>query len=634
MSRFDLSIIIPVYNEESTLDEILEQINKITERSDINIEVVVVDDGSKDNSQEILKKSKLQNQDRFTFISHKSNRGKGAAVKTGLKHVSGEYVVIQDADLEYEPEDIIRLYNHADTKNLDAVYGSRNLKQDNQRGPFWFYVGGRAVTSVSNFLFNQSLTDEPTCYKLIKREILEDISFSATGFEFCAELTAKLAKRGIKIDEIPISYTPRTKDEGKKIDWLDGVKSIWYFFKIRFTINSCLWLGGLVFLFFLALYGLTWHKAFYAYEKETVQVARDLLQGEYNIKRAGLGSVLLYLPFTAVFELFNLSDLTYLSFVPIIYSALSVSILYFILYHLSTNKYISLITSTVIGTTSFLWPYSVFGIEYATTFYLLLLLLGLVLWRKKKASLWIVGSIFGLLAIARSYGPVFGLPLIIFFLVSLYEQDKAILGLPTVKKIFELLLPAALIFSFALGLKYINLGSFSGAYSLAHEFKIDTLWTGFYGSLFSFGKGILFYSPLLFLVPFCLTDFYHKHRAPFCFILISLMLLLLINNPFKYWSDEMWSTRKLVPVAVLMHIPLISWFSKLIEEKSKSLITSTKMAATAAVIIAGIYIQIIGVAYKPGKQLAALRTSNLDSLKKMRYMPQLSHLNINNQMML
>lgn len=633
MQEIELSIIVPVYNEQETVIKLLQQVDTVISGSKVNAEVIVVDDGSSDGSKQTLKETKFQQKDNFQFIFQDKNRGKGAAVRAGLEFAEGGYVVIQDADLEYAPTDLLELYHHAKSKNLDAVYGSRNLKKNNNKGPFFFYLGGKLITTVSNILFGQSLTDEPTCYKLVKRKLIDQIELNSTGFEFCAELTAKLSQKGVKIEELPISYTPRSKAEGKKIGWSDGLKAIWYFFKIKFATCNKWLLGVYVFLFFLSLYGLTWHKHFYAYEQETAQVALDLLQGDYNIQRAGLGAVLLYLPASVFFELFGLSDITYLSFVPVFYSALSVMIIFFLVYYLAKNKYLSLVTVVAVGLGSVVWPYAIIGVEYATTFYLLLLLLTLILWRKNKASLWLVGVIFGLLAIARSYGPVFGLPVVVYVAIVL-NTERGLFNRQNISKFTELLLPSALIFFSALGLKYISLGTLSGSYSVAHEFQIETWWTGIYGSLFSFGKGIFFYSPLLIFVPFSFSKFYRKYKASSWFILSSFLLLFLINSPFKFWSDETWSSRKLVPVVVLSHLLLVPWFKHILTQQKSDFVIWCKKVVTILCLVVAVYVQVLGISYNLGNQLAVLRKNNLDSLEKMRYIPQFSHLSINSEMFL
>ncbi len=212
-----LSIIIPVYNERKTILEILKRVEKAN-LSDLCVEkeIIIVDDNSTDGTREILKKLKGKN---YKIIYHERNKGKGACIKTALKKVTGDYVIIQDADLEYDPEDYRKILECAMKENAQVVYGSRILNPKNKKSSFIYYLGGRIISFLTNLLYKTKITDEATGYKLFKTELIKSLNLESDGFEFCPEVTAKIAKRKIKIYEVPINYYPRSKKEGKKIKW-------------------------------------------------------------------------------------------------------------------------------------------------------------------------------------------------------------------------------------------------------------------------------------------------------------------------------------------------------------------------------------------------------------------------------
>jgi glycosyltransferase involved in cell wall biosynthesis len=224
-----LSVIIPVYNEAATLQEIIHRVRSIG----LVYEIVVVDDGSADESPAILEK--LQNNGRppLIILRHSQNRGKGAAIRTGLEAVTGDLVLVQDADLEYDPADYPALLAPFKNSSTQVVYGSRNL-QHNPKSTWAFYLGGRLLSWVTNLLYGSRITDEATGYKVIKTDLLREIGLETDGFEFCPEVTAKLLQAGVPIYEVPISYHPRSWVEGKKIQWYDGVIAIWTLLKYRF----------------------------------------------------------------------------------------------------------------------------------------------------------------------------------------------------------------------------------------------------------------------------------------------------------------------------------------------------------------------------------------------------------------
>ena len=222
-----LSIIMPIYNEAKTLEQIVEKVQKVP----VEKEIIMVDDGSSDGTRDVLKK--YNNVQNIKVIYHEKNMGKGSTIRTAIKYISGDVVIIQDADLEYDPADYIKLIEPIRNKETKVIYGSRLLNPENKHSYNRYLLGGKLVTFVTNILFAQKLTDEPTCYKVFNAEFLSSLPLTCKRFEFCPEVTAKVAKKGIKIKEIPIQYYPRNFEEGKKIKWHDGLEAIWTLIKFR-----------------------------------------------------------------------------------------------------------------------------------------------------------------------------------------------------------------------------------------------------------------------------------------------------------------------------------------------------------------------------------------------------------------
>lgn len=218
-------VIIPVLNEEKTIQRVLDKV--LAQKFVSNI--IIVDDGSEDKTPEILKKVKNP---KIKVITHNKNSGKGAALQSALKEVSGDYLIIQDADLEYDPSQYSLLMPYA--KPDTAVYGSRLLVDTNKHAYFSTYLGNVFVTWVFNILFNRRLTDTYTCYKLLPCKLAKSLNLSSNGFAIEAEITGKLAKKGIKIIEVPIKFIPRKYEEGKKIKAKDAFIGLWTFLRIRF----------------------------------------------------------------------------------------------------------------------------------------------------------------------------------------------------------------------------------------------------------------------------------------------------------------------------------------------------------------------------------------------------------------
>lgn len=225
-----VSVLIPAYNEAKTIAACLEAVYGRNPGRDL--EVIVVDDGSTDGTYEAAKAAAKPG---TVVLKHEKNSGKGMAIRTALAKATGEVVLIQDADLEYDPADYAKLLAPIEAGKAEVVYGSRHLAAGNERSYARYYYGGRLVSVFTNLLYGSSITDEPTCYKVFKTALLRSFDLRCTGFEFCPEVTAKTLLRGIPILEIPISYRPRRIEEGKKIRWYDGIEALWTLLRLRWT---------------------------------------------------------------------------------------------------------------------------------------------------------------------------------------------------------------------------------------------------------------------------------------------------------------------------------------------------------------------------------------------------------------
>ena len=224
-----LSVVIPVYNEVGTIKEIVSRVQAV----DLEKEIIIVDDGSTDGTRELLPEITLSHEN-IRVLYHDRNQGKGAALRTGFEGATGDIVIIQDADLEYDPREYPVLLEPILDGRADIVYGSRFLGGPHRVLFFWHYLGNKFLTLLSNALTNLNLTDMETCYKVFRREVLNDIQLKSNRFGFEPEFTAKIAKKGFRIYETSISYSGRTYAEGKKIGWKDGVKAIFAIIWFRF----------------------------------------------------------------------------------------------------------------------------------------------------------------------------------------------------------------------------------------------------------------------------------------------------------------------------------------------------------------------------------------------------------------
>jgi len=228
-----LSVIIPAYNEKETIELIIRRVLEV-DLGDVSHEVVVVDDGSTDGTVEILKR--LADDGTASDLSvffHSRNLGKGAAIRTALDHIQGDVVIIQDADLEYQPEEYPVLLEPFLRYGAEAVYGTRFLGI-HRAFMFWHYLGNKVLTLLTNVLYDSMISDMEVGYKAFRAEIIKNIPLNAKGFDFEPEITAKVLKRRVKLYEVPITYAGRDYHEGKKITWKDGVVAVWTLLKYRF----------------------------------------------------------------------------------------------------------------------------------------------------------------------------------------------------------------------------------------------------------------------------------------------------------------------------------------------------------------------------------------------------------------
>jgi glycosyltransferase involved in cell wall biosynthesis len=224
-----VSVIVPVYNEAHTIKEILRRV----EAEEVAGEIIIVDDGSSDGTREILRT--LSDEEHIKVFLHDKNQGKGAAVRTGIQNANGEVILIQDADLEYDPRDYPAMLQPIEEGIADVVYGSRFLGGPRRTAMFWHMVANKLLTFMTNLLYNTILSDMETGYKVFKREIVEGMNIRANKFDFEPEFTAKVLKRKARLYEVPISFNPRDYDEGKKIGITDAFQAVWALIKYRFV---------------------------------------------------------------------------------------------------------------------------------------------------------------------------------------------------------------------------------------------------------------------------------------------------------------------------------------------------------------------------------------------------------------
>ncbi len=236
MPNIKISVLIPVYNEKNTILEIIKKVKAVP----LKKEIIVIDDFSKDGTREILKNIK---DEEVRVLFHDRNYGKGHAIRTGIKAVTGDVVIIQDADLEYDPQDYIRLVKPIQEGKAKVVYGTRFPRKKDKFFPFFhyfslsnpYYLANKILTVTSNILYFANISDEPTCYKVFDTGVLKSINLKCEKFEFCPEVTAKVKKKGYRIYEVPIAYHPRSIKEGKKIKLKDAFDAFWTLLKYRFN---------------------------------------------------------------------------------------------------------------------------------------------------------------------------------------------------------------------------------------------------------------------------------------------------------------------------------------------------------------------------------------------------------------
>lgn len=250
MTPLRLSVVIPVYNEEKTLEELVQRVravdfnnrssngNNASDWTPIELEIIIVDDGSTDGTRTILARWRAEEQSDMRIVYHRQNGGKGEALRTGFENASGDIIMIQDADLEYDPRDYIRLMEPFCEERISVVYGSRFLGGPRSAMSLSHMMGNKGLTLLTNLLFGTALSDMETCYKCFRREVIADMTLTSKRFEIEPELTAKILKRGYHIFEVPIRYNGRAFHEGKKLSWRDGFAAVRMLFQHRLSRSS------------------------------------------------------------------------------------------------------------------------------------------------------------------------------------------------------------------------------------------------------------------------------------------------------------------------------------------------------------------------------------------------------------
>lgn len=226
-----LSVVMPCFNERDTIREIVSKVLSVP----IRLELIIVDDGSMDETREILEEFKCD--DRVRILYHERNQGKGGALSTGFAIAKGDVIVIQDADLEYEPAELVDLYEPIRNGSSDVVYGTRFSGDKHQHVQvFWHKAGNRFLTFLTNVIYGSNITDMETCYKMFRREVIEGVTIRSKRFDVESEITSKILRaKKWRVHEVPISYHGRSFEEGKKISWRDGIVAVWALLKYRFT---------------------------------------------------------------------------------------------------------------------------------------------------------------------------------------------------------------------------------------------------------------------------------------------------------------------------------------------------------------------------------------------------------------
>ena len=374
-------------------------------------------------------------------------------------------------------------------------------------------------------------------------------------------------------------------------------------------------------LIFLLLLIFKYNK-FLGYEGETYQAMMTfLLSGEIIGQRAGFISVLSHLPFAFLDIHTNINNVQYLS-LPF-YVALTGSMFYLLVKNLYKSRKIAFCMSFFLIFTTMFLPYSVIGMEHIFAFTVLSSFTFLFLYSKNsnKYNLLLSAVFAGLTIQTKAYGVLLLLPLGIYFLLILKEEEGQLILKRNIKKVTLFLTP--IVFFVLLGFlyNYFQYGSiFSTKYDLSHELQPISLWVGLYGILFSAGKGLFIFNPLLIISAFMFKEFFKKHKKEFIFIVIFSAIFIPFNAGYSYWSDEVWGSRKLLVLIPFLLLPISLYFKNL---------NKIKIIAFAVVAFIGFYINFVGTIYDYGKQLTLYREMDLDSLEKMRYVPELSHISIN-----
>jgi len=409
-----LSIIIPVFNEKKTIEEILERVISAPAFG-FEKEIVVVDDCSTDGTSELLEK--LKEKFKFLLLRHEQNLGKGAAIRTGLNYVSGDIVLIQDADLEYNPKDYQKILKPILEGKTKVVYGSRNLNPENKPSSKIYNFGRKFLSFFFNLFFKTKLTDVMTCYKVFKKEVIFPSELSENRFGFDCEITAKIVKKGVQIFEVPISYHPRSFKEGKKIKIKDGLRSIYVILKCYFSGKKKLFfeiffLLGSIFLFLLFKIS---HLSFrFGDGNAYFYMAKTLFDGNLPYRDFFFADPPFLILFLAPFEFIFQKNLLILQAIPIILESANAILLYLILRSFKNPlaflvPLVYLFSFTVLATSDYLT-----GIQLT----IFLTILAILLYQKKK--IFASGFVFNLAVLTKLYA----LPALLGFICYLLLKER------------------------------------------------------------------------------------------------------------------------------------------------------------------------------------------------------------------
>ena len=532
-----LSIIVPVFNEKKTIEEVIKRVISAP-AFDLEKEIVIIDDCSSDGTREWLEK--LKEKFKFLLLKHEKNLGKGAAIRTGLNYVTGDIVLIQDADLEYDPKDYQKILKPILEGKTKVVYGSRSLNPENKPSSRIYNFGGKFLSYFFNLFFKTKLTDVMTCYKVFKKEVISPWELLENRFGFDCEITAKIVKKGVQILEVPISYHPRSFKEGKKIKMKDGLRSIYVILKCYFSGKKKLFFESLFLLgsiFFFLLFKVS-HLSFrFGDGNAYFYMAKTLLEGNLPYRDFFLADPPFLILFLVPFEFIFQKNLLILQAIPIILESANAILLYLILRSFK-NPLAFLVPFT------YLFSFTVLATsDYSTGIQLTIFLTILAIFLYEKKKIFASGFVFNLAVLTKLYA----LPALLGFICYLLFKDRQSL----LKFIFGAFLSFLLILCPFLLIAFKN----SINYLIFHHLhrppglnKIEVitfflkrewffLFCGIWGVFVSKKKNLIF--PFLLVVLFLLffQDLYYVYLA-YLFPFLIIFSFLFFDWAFKVSKEN------------------------------------------------------------------------------------------------